>query len=179
MTITTNDTGKTASRVQPALSVEAVSAKTVKDSIHVLQKRPETTTDTDNAQGPAPSQTTTRASIHEPPTAESTTEWSEAEEEGDAVFARSSVLERTPPQQCCTPPDVTLAPKKKETTLLTRLRGSNATSAVHSSKQNDEANTVLPSENLIEALKKAQHTLSRDSVKKGEKLDIHQTIGLA
>ena len=60
-----------------------------------------------------------------------------------------------------------------------RLRGTNATGTEQTSKQSDEASIAPPSDDLIDALKKAQIILSRDTVRKGDKSDIQQTIGRA
>jgi hypothetical protein len=73
-----------------------------------------------------------------------------------------------------------MAPKKKETTLMRKLRGSDtANPTTHACEQSNEANTKPLSKNIIEALKKAQHILTQPSVKKEEKADVSQSIGLA
>ena len=93
-----------------------------------------------------------RASIQEPSNAKTTKDWSEAEEEDDAAFARSSIIARTPSQTCCTPTDVTMAPKKKEPTLTMKLRGTNATSTAQPSTQSDEASDEAITEPSLEDL---------------------------
>jgi hypothetical protein len=186
MPITTLETKKTASRPQPAPDVESTT-KRVENSITVLSERLETTNNANEALWPAPSQkaTTTRlkrAHTTEPPTPKINEGWSEEEDENDTAFHKSSIIARTPTQQCCTPPDasVIMAPKKKETALLMKFRDVNApNTTAHTHKQNNEVNITSPSENLIEALKKVQHILSQNSIKKEEKSDASQTISLA
>ena len=183
MTITTTVTDKAASRPQPAAYAEPDGAKSVKDSISVLKEQPGSTKDTNNTERTAPSQkaTTTRpkrAHTLEPANAETTMDWSQEVEE---AFAKSSALARTPPQTCCTPPDVTMAPKKKEATPTMMPRGLNTTSATTTqpSKQNNEAIPTPPPGDLIDALKKVQAILSQSTIKKEQKPNAQQTIGWA
>jgi hypothetical protein len=185
MTITTTEKGKAAKRPQPASAGESVGSKSTKDSISVLPKPPEAITDADNAQVPAPSQTTTvtrpkRVPIQETATAKSTEDWSEAEEEGDAAFARSSIVARTPPQTCCTPTDVMMAPKKKEPTLAPNHLSTKATSTVQLGKQSSEVSSEAPpTENasVIDMLRKVQTTLSLPIIRSNQKLDAQRTMG--
>ena len=182
MTITTNATGKAASRPHPAPSAKPVGAKNVKDDITVLKEQPRTTSDADDAQRYAPSQkaTTTRperAPIPKSTTTETTTDWSEEEENSYFPSTKSSTTARTPTQICCTPLDATMAPKKKETTMTMKFRGSNATSiATQSSKHSEEININSLSNNLIEALMKVQKILSQKVIKSDHKLDTQQII---
>jgi hypothetical protein len=150
MTITTNEmgkTGKAANRSQPAPSAKPVGTKTMKESIHVLQDEPETTTDSEKAQDHEPSQTTMitrdkRAPTHEPITSKNTTDWSEAEEDDEAAFIRSNITARTPKQKCCTSPNVPMAPKKKESMQTMKPRSVNMTSVTQSSMQIDEISSI-------------------------------------
>jgi hypothetical protein len=71
---------------------------------------------------------------------------------GAAAFAKSSIMSRTPTQQSCTPLEaaVTMAPKKKETTLLKKLRGTNAASTTtRTCEQSDEVKTASLSKNVV------------------------------
>src|SRR5437762_5991582 len=177
MTITTNATGKAASRPQPAPSAKPVGAKNVKDDITVLKEQPRTTSDADDAQRHAPSQkaTTTRperAPIPKLTTTETTTDWSEEEENSYFPSTKSSTTARTPTQICCTPLDATMAPKKKETTMTMKFRGSNATSiASQSSKHSEETNINPPSNSLIEALTRIQKILSQKVIRNEYKMN--------
>jgi hypothetical protein len=128
----------------------------MKESILVLQDEPETTTDSEKAQDHEPSQTTMitrgkRASTHEPTTSKNTTDWSEAEEDDEAAFTRSNITACTP---CCAPPNVPMAPKKKESTLTTKPRSVNTTNITQSSTQIDETSSVDKSK-LARTSKKA------------------------
>src|SRR5947207_3645997 len=146
MTITTNATGKAASRPHPAPSAKPVSAKNVKDDITVLKEQPRTTSDADDAQRHAPSQkaTTTRperAPIPKSTTTETTTNWSEEKENSYFPSTKSSTTARTLTQICYISLDTTMTPKKKETTMTMKFRDSNATSiASQPSKHNEETN---------------------------------------
>jgi hypothetical protein len=184
---TTLGTSKTASRPQPASAVEPTGPKNMENNITVLRKQPETIGDTDEAQCSAPNQkaTTTRpkrALATDPSTSKTNKEWNEEDEESDAIFAKSSRMSRTPTQQCCTPPEaaMTMAPKKKETVLMRKLRASNVTNTTtRTCEQSDEVNTISLSKDVIEALKKVQHVLTQTSIKKEEKIDASQIVGLA
>ena len=188
MTITTTVKDKAAIRPQPTAHAKPAVAKSVKDSISVLQEQPETMQDADDAQCPAPSQkaTTTRperAHTPEPPSVETTEDWSEMVEE---AFAKSSFIARTPPQTRYTPPDVPMAPKKKETTPKTKARDptTNATSTPttlpnKNNEENNEDNPMPPPGNLIEALKKVKDILSQNVIRKDQKSDAQQTISQA
>lgn len=117
-----------------------------------------------STQRPVQEQQPKRAPIIGPSTAKTIKDWSEEEEDSDVIFAKSSIIARTPAQQHCTPPDMAVAmePKKKETTIMMKLRGPNTTStAAHLCKQSDEANTVPPSENLVETEESSRHTIAK------------------
>jgi hypothetical protein len=180
-------TSKTASRPQPAPAVEPAGPKNMENNITVLRKQPETSSDADEAQCPAPSPkaTTTRpkrAPASDTSTSKTNKDWNEKDDESDAAFAKSSMMSRTPTQQDCTPPEaaMTMAPKKKETALMRKLRASNvANTTTRICEQSDEVNTISLSKNVVEALKKVQHILSQTSIKKEEKTDASQTIGQA
>src|SRR5277367_4332249 len=169
-------TGKTAGRPQPAPSMEPAGTKSAKDSISVLKKQPETTNDADNTCGSAPSQRTT---VTRPSTSETRKEWSDDEEDSEVAFAKSCKIARTPTQTCCTPPDVAMAPKKKESKLTMQLRGSNVTSTSLPCTQSNEVSIAPPSDDVIDALKKALTILGQTTVRKGEKEVLQQIIGLA
>src|SRR5947207_6370231 len=177
MTITTNATGKAASRPQPAPSAKPVGAKNVKDDITVLKEQPRTTRDANDAQRYAPSQkaTTTRperAPIPESTTTETTTDWSEEEENSYFPSTKSSTTTRTSTQICCTPLDTTMASKKKKITMTMKFKDSNATSiASQSSKHNEEININSLSNNLIEILMKIQKILSQKVIRNDHKLN--------
>ncbi len=107
-----------------------------------------------------------RALTHEPTTSKNTTDWSEAEEDDEAAFTRSNITARTPKQKCCTPANVPMAPKKKESTLTMKPRSVNTTSVPQSSTQIDETSIeTIPiaasPEDLIKALMKVQEILSQ------------------
>jgi len=160
MPITAHGTSKPASKPQPATSVEPAGPKCVENSINVLRQPLETTSDADEAQCPMPSQKTMitrpkRDPAINPSTAKTIKEWSAEEEDSGTAFAKRSTIARTPTQQCCMPRDVAIAmtPKKKETTLTTKLRGASTTAQPH--KQSDEANDMPAPKNFMEALKKA------------------------
>jgi len=132
-----------------ASAAEPAGPKCVENSITVLKKHPETTEN-----------------------------WSAEEEDCNAAFSKSSIVPRTPTQQCCTPPDAAgaMAPKKRGPT---RPKGANATSTEQVSEQSDEVTTAPSSNDPIDVLKKVQIILGKDSLRKGDKYDLQQAIGLA
>ena len=79
------------------------------------------------------------------------------------------------------PPDVTMAPKKKEATPTMMSRGSNTTSAATTqpSKQNNETSSTPPSGDLIDVLKQVRAILSQSTIRKEQKSNAQQTIGWA
>jgi hypothetical protein len=164
--------------------MKPVGAKTAKDSIQVLQKQPPATADNDDAQDPEPSQSTTttrpkQAATQEPPTTKTNSDWSTAEEEGVDAFSKSNVVTRTPTQACCTPSDVTMAPKKKDPVLTTKLRGTNATSTAKPNKASDVATTISSPEDIINAMTEIRDILKHDVIRKEEKASACQTANMA
>jgi hypothetical protein len=73
-----------------------------------------------------------------------------------------------------------MAPKKKEPTLTTKFRGTNATSTAQPSTQSDEASneaaTEPPPEDLIQAMEKVRGILSLKTIKKDQKDNALQII---
>src|SRR5438045_1394430 len=82
-----------------------------------------------------------RASSLEPSTSKTTMDWTEEEEEDDAAFSRSNIIARTPTQKCCTPHNMPMALKKKESTLTTKPKGANGTNTAQPSVQSNETSS--------------------------------------
>ena len=110
-------------------------------------------------------------------------DWTEEEEEDDSAFNRSNTIARTPTQKCCTPPNVPMAPKKKESTLTTKPKGANGTNTAQPSAQSDETSseaipTVSSSEDLIKAMREVREILSKDTIRAPDKIYAGKTMDM-
>jgi hypothetical protein len=76
-----------------------------------------------------------------------------------------------------------MTPKKKESTLTTKLRGVNATNTAQPSKacdkDSDPVITVSSPEDIIKAMKKIRDVLLQDVIRKDQKSDARQTVDMA
>jgi hypothetical protein len=91
--------------------------------------------------------------------------WSD-EEDCDTAFAASNVTVRTPVKPAIVPTNVENAPKKKENTLLMKLKGESMMNP----------NSLPIWESMIEALQNVQDTLSQDKIKSHQKAGAHERI---
>jgi hypothetical protein len=105
--------------------------------------------------------------------------WSD-EEDCHHAFASSSVTVRTPVKAYTTLANVENAPKKKETTMMMKLKGESVTSATNEQEAEEaieDPNMISTWEGIIKTLESVQNTLSQDKIRGHQKASAYEEVG--